>query len=100
MTIAAVSQTATTGALLLFVYSLGISIPFLIISLVIAQAPQALKFLNKYLHAISVVAGVLLFIIGFLLFNNTVGLISDSLTYNRLNSALFEIAFRFGYEIR
>lgn len=100
LTLAAVSQTATTGAAMLFVYSLGISIPFLIISLVIAQVPGVLKSINRYVGVMSKVSGVLLFIIGFLLFNNTVGLISDKLTYNRLNSLLFEIAFSLGYEIR
>lgn len=100
LTLAAVTQTAATGALMLFVYSLGISVPFLVVSLVIAQAPLALKFLNKYLHRVSIVAGVLLFVIGFLLFNNTVGLISDKLTYNRLSSLLFEVAFSLGFEIK
>jgi cytochrome c-type biogenesis protein len=99
LTLAAATQTAATGAAMLFVYSLGISIPFLLVSLIIAQVPNALKSFNKYLGVVSKVAGILLFIIGFLLFNNTVGLISDKLTYNRLNSLLFEIAFRFGFEI-
>jgi cytochrome c-type biogenesis protein len=100
LTLAAVTQTALSGALMLFVYSLGISIPFLIISLVILQAPQVLKIFTKYTGKISLLAGLLLFIIGFLVFNNTVGLISDKLTYNQLNSLLFEVAFSLGYEIR
>lgn len=100
LTIAAVSQTAATGALLLFVYSLGISIPFLIISAALAQAPGLLRVFNRYLKPISIVAGLILFVIGFLLFNNTVGLISENLTYNRLNSLLFEAAFSLGYEIK
>ena len=100
LTLAATSQAVGTGALLLFVYSLGISIPFLIISLTIAQAPQFLSVITKYLGTVDKVAGVLLFIIGFLLFNNTVGLISPYLTYNRLNSWLFEVAFSLGFEVR
>lgn len=100
LTLAATSQTVTTGAMLLFVYSLGISIPFLVISLTIAQAPAVLKLVMRYIGGITKVAGALLFVIGFLLFNNTVGLIHPALTYNRLNSWLFEIAFRLGYEIR
>ncbi len=100
LTLAAVSQTATTGALLLFVYSLGISIPFLMVSMVIVQVPSVLTVITKYSHRVSVVAGVLLFVIGFLLFNNTVGLINENFTYNRLNSWLFTIAFSLGYEIR
>lgn len=100
LTLAAASQTASTGAVMLFVYSLGISIPFMIISLMIAQLPVMLKVITKHLGTVSKIAGVLLFVIGFLLFNNTVGLISENLTYNRLNSWLFELAFSLGYEIR
>lgn len=100
LTLAATSQAVTTGAMLLFVYSLGISIPFLVISLTIAQAPAVLKLVMRYIGGITKVAGGLLFIIGFLLLNNTVGWISPLLTYNRLNSWLFEIAFSLGYEIR
>jgi len=100
LTLAATTQMAGTGAVLLFVYSLGISVPFMIISLTIAHAPVVLGVITKHLEKVTKIAGVLLFIIGFLLFNNTVGLISDKLTYNRLNSWLFEIAFKFGFEIR
>jgi len=100
LTLAATSGTAGAGALMLFVYSLGISIPFMIISLAIAQAPGIIKVIMKHLSTVTKVAGILLFIVGFLLFNNTVGLISPGLTYNRLNSWLFEIAFSLGYETR
>lgn len=100
LTLAATTGTAGTGALLLLVYSLGISIPFMLISLMIAQAPAVLKLITRYLNGVTKLAGLLLFIIGFLLFNNTVGWINSDLTYNRLNSWLFEIAFRLGYQIR
>lgn len=100
LTLAAATGTAGAGALMLLVYSLGISIPFIVISLTIAHAPGVLKVITRYLGAVTKISGILLFIIGFLLFNNTVGLISDNLTYNRLNSLLFEIAFSLGYEIR
>lgn len=100
LTLAAASQAVSTGALMLFVYSLGISIPFLLIALTIAQAPVVLKAVERYLGIISKIAGVILLMIGFLLFNNTLMWISPLLTYNRLNSLLFELAFQFGYQIR
>ena len=100
LTLAAASQTIGTGALMLFIYSLGISIPFMVISLTIAQAPGVLRVISRYLGVVTKVAGLLLFIVGFLLFNNTLKWISPVLTYNRLNSWLFEIAFKLGYQIR
>jgi len=100
LTLAAATQTAWVGGAMLFVYSLGISIPFLVIALTIAQAPTALRSIGRFLPVVSKVAGVILLVIGFLLFNNTVMWISPLLTYNRLNSLLFEVAFRLGYTIK
>lgn len=100
LTLAAASQTVTIGATMLLAYALGIAVPFVVMSLVLAQAPGAVKVLERYAGRLSIVAGVMLLLIGFLVFNNTVGLISKDLTYNRLNSLLFEIAFKLGYQIR
>lgn len=100
LTLAAASGTATTGAVMLFIYSLGISIPFFVISLAIAHVPTFLKAITKYLAVFSKIAGVVLFVVGFLLFNNTLGWIHPNLTYNYLNSWLFEVAFKWGFQIR
>ncbi len=79
------------GAMLLFVYSLGISVPFLIVSMSLASVPQYLKMITKNIHWISIVAGLLLAGMGVLLLTDT---------YKYLNAWLFEIAFRLGYEIK
>lgn len=91
LALAAISGTATSGALLLFVYSLGISIPFLLVSMSLAQAPQYLKSFNKHIGKVSKVAGIILALLGVLLVTGT---------YGYLNSFLFDIAFKLGYEIR
>ncbi len=91
LTLAAVSGTALQGATLLFVYSLGISIPFLIVSLTLASAPKYLTFISKHIEIITKVAGLLLSVLGLLLLTDT---------YKYLNSWLFEIAFRLGYTVR
>lgn len=91
LSLAAVSQSAATGASLLFVYSLGISIPFLIVSLTLAQAPVYLKVITRHIVFISRAAGLLLAILGILLLTDT---------YKFVNAWLFEIAFRLGYQIR
>lgn len=91
LALAAVSGTAVQGAILLFVYSLGISIPFMVVSLTLASAPKYLSFISKHIGVISKIAGLILAALGLLLLTNT---------YRFLNSWLFEVAFRLGYEIK
>lgn len=91
LALAAVSGTAAHGAALLFVYSLGISLPFMLVSLTLASAPKYLSFINKHVGVIARVSGLILAALGILLITNT---------YRFVNSWLFEVAFRLGYEIK
>lgn len=91
LTLAAVGGTAAHGALLLFVYSLGISIPFLIVALTLAQAPRYLSAISNHIGVISRIAGLLLVAIGLLLVTDT---------YKYVNSWIFSIAYSLGYQIR
>jgi cytochrome c-type biogenesis protein len=100
LTLAATSQTAFVGAGLLFVYSLGISLPFILFALAFSGSSKFILWIMKYLERVKLISGVFLLLIGFLLFNNSLGLISEILTYDRLNQVLFDVAFRFGYQIR
>ena len=62
------SSTATIGggALLLTVFSLGLAVPFLIIAAGVGQAAQYIKKISKHLQVISVIGGVFLIILGYL----------------------------------
>lgn len=91
LALAASTQTALGGAVLLFTYSLGISVPFLIISLTLASAPKYIGWISKHIGVISKIAGILLAILGTLLLTDT---------YKYLNSWLFEVAFKFGFRVR
>lgn len=91
LALAAVSQTATTGALLLLIYSLGISLPFLLVSFTLAQAPMYLKKITRHIETVAKIAGILLVIIGILLITDT---------YKYVNGWLFEIAYSFGYTVQ
>ena len=91
LALAAVSGTAITGASMLFVYSLGISIPFMIVSFTLASAPKYLSFVSKHIGTISKISGFILAALGLLLLTDT---------YKFLNSWLFEVAFMLGYQIR
>ena len=91
LSLAAISATVYKGATLLFFYSLGISLPFLIFSLSLASAPKYLKFFSRHSGKISLVGGIILSVLGFLLLTNTLRL---------LNDWLFFIAFKLGYQVR
>jgi len=88
LTLAAVSGTAGQGALLLFVYSLGISIPFLIVSLTLASAPKYLGFISRHVGVVAKISGLILAVLGLLLLTNT---------YRFLNSWIFSIADQIGW---
>lgn len=91
LALAAIAGTVVKGATLLFVYSLGISIPFILVSLTLASAPRYLSFIRRHTGIISRFGGLLLAVIGFLLLTDT---------YKYVNSWIFEIAFKLGYQIR
>jgi cytochrome c-type biogenesis protein len=91
LTLAAVSGTIAKGAALLFIYSLGISFPFLIVSFTLASAPRYISFIGKRIGIISKIAGILLAILGLLLLTDT---------YRFLSAWLFDVAFKLGYQIR
>lgn len=91
LALAAISKTVVAGAFLLFVYSLGISFPFVIVSLMLIWAPRHLRFVGNYLGPISKFSGLLLALIGILLLTDT---------YKYLNSWFFDLFYRFGYRIR
>lgn len=71
LALSAASQTAIKGALLLFIFSLGISLPFLIVSLTLSRASRYLDFIKKRINLFTKVSGVLLIALGLLLITDT-----------------------------
>jgi Cytochrome c biogenesis protein len=70
-------ETINKGVLLLSVYSLGLGVPFILTALAIKSLWIKLKGLNKYLWLISVFSGILMIIMGILIFTNKMGLLSQ-----------------------
>lgn len=91
LTLAAISGTAAKGASLLFVYSLGISLPFLVVSLTLAKATEYLNFISVRIAIVTRISGAVLAILGLLLLTDT---------YKYLNAWLFGLAYSLGYQIR
>src|SRR3989338_5455156 len=75
LTLAAVS--ANNSFYLLIFYSIGLTLPFLITGLFVSRMQQ---FINKYerqLNYVNIVFGILLVILGIMVFTNTLSLISN-----------------------
>jgi len=89
--LAGTSGTAFTGGVMLTVFSIGLAIPFLLIALAFSKATAYIDRISKYLKAVSVVGGVFLILLGFLLATDNFGLIIqygyelfDFIDYDRL----------------
>lgn len=68
LTLASTSGTAWNGAFLLLVYSIGLGVPFLLIALIWARSLNKIKRIHRYLPTIQKVSGVIMILLGILLF--------------------------------
>src|SRR5438270_959883 len=66
LTMAASSETATRGILLLWIYSLGLAVPFLATSLLLDRFMEFYGGFRRHLRTVEVISGVFLMIIGVL----------------------------------
>lgn len=77
LTLATVGGDILGGAILLFIYSLGISVPFLIVSLALSSAPPYLRLVQKHTETFSYISGLILTVIGLLLITGTFTLLNN-----------------------
>ncbi|MEO5894174.1 MAG: cytochrome c biogenesis protein CcdA [Vicinamibacterales bacterium] len=68
LTIAGSRETVAEGVQLLAVYSMGLGIPFLLTAMAINQFFAASARIRKYYHAIEIISGALIVVIGLLIF--------------------------------
>lgn len=80
--LASTSTTALQGALLLTVFSFGLAIPFLLVAIGFSHATKYIEKISVYLKWVSVIGGVFLIFLGFLLVTNN-----------------FSILIQYGYQI-
>lgn len=71
LTLAITSGAALEGGVLLLVYSLGLAVPFVGIGLTLSRTPPALRWMNRHHTAIGIAAGVVMVVMGILLFTGT-----------------------------
>ena len=68
LTLAASKQTVGEGVQLLAVYSIGLGIPFLLTALAIDRFFAAQKKIRRWYHTVEIVSGLLLIVIGVMIF--------------------------------
>jgi cytochrome c-type biogenesis protein len=81
LAVAATRDTIGQGIMLLSFYSAGLAIPFLITALFIGRFLRFYKNFRKYMHMVEVFSGVLLLLIGALVFGNQLTVISNHLAF-------------------
>ena len=80
LALASSQDTVGQGVQLLSVYSLGLGVPFLATALMIDRFFGAMSHIRRYYHAIELVSGALLVVIGLLIFTNRFTVIANWLT--------------------
>ena len=78
--VAAQQDSVNQGIVLLSIYSLGLAIPFLLTAIAINQFFVAFKKIRRHYHAIEIVSGLLMIVIGLLIFFNRFTIIAQWLT--------------------
>ena len=78
--VAAQQESVNQGIVLLSIYSLGLAIPFLLTAIAINQFFVAFKKIRRHYHTIEIVSGVLMIVIGVLIFTNRFTIIAQWLT--------------------
>lgn len=74
-------ETIGKGITLLAVYSLGLAVPFILTALAIGNFSENFKRFSKYLPLVSVVSGILMIIMGILVFTNKLTVLSGYLNF-------------------
>ena len=81
LAVAATRETIGQGVFLLACYSAGLAIPFLLTAVGIGRFLKFYQRFRKHLHTVEVFSGVLLLVIGGLIFVNRLAWLSGKLTF-------------------
>lgn len=76
LVLAAASDTLLQGILLLVLYSLGLALPFMMMSLFVNHALGLIKGLQQHMRVVSLISGMFVFAIGLLIATNNFRLFS------------------------
>ena len=76
LALASQEQTVSQGMLLLFVYGLGLGVPFVLTGLALGSSMRLLAAVKARMHLLEIVSGLLLVGMGLLIFSDRLSLIS------------------------
>ena len=91
LAMAATEQSIGRGALLLFFYSLGLAVPFLIAGLLFNELGRVLPKIYRYLPTISLVSGLLLAVVGVVIYTGGLQLMATVVPQVELESWLLGV---------
>ncbi len=91
LALAATEQSIGRGALLLFFYSLGLAVPFLLAGLLFNQLGRVLPKIYRYLPTISLVSGLLLAVVGVVIYTGGLQLMATVVPQVELESWLLGV---------
>lgn len=77
LTIAGTRDTVAQGMLLLFVFAMGLGVPFILTGLGLAKAMAAMKSFRKFMRPVNIASGVLMLVFGVLLLTGNVTRLSS-----------------------
>lgn len=84
MLMAASSETALTGNLLIALYSIGFMLPFVLISVFYKKLLDKLTWVKKHMKLIQTIGGIILLIVG-------IGMVRDGINQKRLMDAMPQV---------
>lgn len=91
LALAATEQSIGRGALLLTFYSIGLGVPFLLAGLAFGELSRVLPKINRYLGAISLISGLLLALVGILIYTGGLQLLATAVPQVELESWLLGV---------
>lgn len=91
LALAATEQSIGRGALLLFFYSLGLAVPFLLAGLLFNQLGRVLPKIYRYLPTISLVSGLLLAVVGVVVYTGGIQLMATAVPQVELETWLLGV---------
>ncbi len=77
--LASVSASVAEGTVLLFVYAIGLGIPFVLVALGATAVSERLRWFRRHQTAVNVATGAMLVGVGFLMITNTLARLSGAL---------------------
>ncbi|WP_158737568.1 cytochrome c biogenesis CcdA family protein [Alteribacillus sp. YIM 98480] len=79
LTLASQAETMYSGIFMLFIYSIGLGIPFLLVALIYSKSLNKLKKLNKWVPIIQKTSGCIMIVLGIMLFTGYFQMLSSYL---------------------